>query len=116
MAERAGKSTQTAHEKAREAGWGRKTEKTFTTRPAAPAAIPPKGKDQKARGGDRDKRREQPEAKRITRSDTIADRRGRAIPVTRTRTEKPERPAIKKHRGKPRRPDRSRGPRCSRPR
>ena len=57
-----------------------------------------------------------PEPKRITRSDTIADRRGRAIPVTRTRTEKPERPAAKKHRGKPRRPDRSRGPRPSRPR
>ncbi|HET7679349.1 MAG TPA: pseudouridine synthase, partial [Xanthobacteraceae bacterium] len=56
------------------------------------------------------------EPKRITRSDTIADRRGRAIPVTRTRTEKPERPAAKKHRGKPRRPDRSRGPRPSRPR
>jgi 23S rRNA pseudouridine2605 synthase len=57
-----------------------------------------------------------PEPKRITRSDTIADRRGRAIPVTRTRTEKPERPAAKKHRGKPRRPDRSRGPRPSGPR
>ena len=57
-----------------------------------------------------------PEPKRITRSDTIADRRGRAIPVTRTRTEKPERPPAKKHRGKPRRPDRSRGPRPSRPR
>jgi 23S rRNA pseudouridine2605 synthase len=63
-------------------------------------------------------RQPQPEQqpKRITRSDTIADRRGRAIPVTRTRTEKPERPAPNKHRAKPRRPDRSRGPRPSRPR
>jgi len=57
----------------------------------------------------------QPEPKRVTRSDTIADRRGRAIPVTRTRTEKSARPAANKHRGKPRRPDRSRGPRPSRP-
>ncbi len=117
VAEHTGKSTQPAQEKAREAGWGRnKTEKPFSTRPAAPATLPPRGKDKKARGGDRDKRREQPEPKRITRSDIIADRRGRAIPVTRTRTEKPERPVAKKHRGKPRRPDRSRGPRPSRPR
>ena len=58
----------------------------------------------------------QAEPKRITRNDTIADRRGRAIPVTRTRTEKLDRPAAKKHRGKPRRPDRSHGPRPSRPR
>jgi 23S rRNA pseudouridine2605 synthase len=57
-----------------------------------------------------------PEPKRITRNDTIADRRGRAIPVTRMRTEKAEQPAPAKHRGRPRRPDRSRGPRPSRPR
>jgi len=58
---------------------------------------------------------EQP--KRIIRSDTIADRRGRAIPVTRTRTEKPQRPAQPKRRGgKSARPDRSHGPRPSRPR
>jgi hypothetical protein len=57
------------------------------------------------------------ESKRITRSDTIADRRGRKIPVTRTRTEKPERPPSPKQRGgKARRPDRARGPRPSRPR
>jgi len=55
--------------------------------------------------------------KRITREDIIADRRGRKIPVTRTHTEEPARPAHPpKHRGKPRRPDRSRGPRPSRPR
>jgi 23S rRNA pseudouridine2605 synthase len=54
--------------------------------------------------------------KRITRNDTIADRRGRQIPVTRTRTEKPERPASPKRRGgKSGRPDRARGPRPSRP-
>jgi 23S rRNA pseudouridine2605 synthase len=55
--------------------------------------------------------------KRITRTDTIADRRGRQIHVTRTRTEKPERPATPKRRGgKSARPDRARGPRPSRPR
>ena len=57
-----------------------------------------------------------PEPKRITRNDTIADRRGRSIPVTRVHTEKPQRTAPGKHRGKPHRPDRSRGPRPSRPR
>jgi 23S rRNA pseudouridine2605 synthase len=67
------------------------------------------------------KRREEPEtkpeSKRITRNDTIADRRGRSIPVTRTSTEKPERPQPQKARGgKARRPDRSGGPRPSRPR
>jgi 23S rRNA pseudouridine2605 synthase len=57
------------------------------------------------------------ETKRITRNDTIADRRGRKIPVTRTRTEKAERPAPPKRRGgKSGRPDRSHGPRPSRPR
>jgi len=54
-------------------------------------------------------------APRITREDVIADRRGRKIPVTRMHTEKPERPARPRHRNK-RRPDRSRGPRPSRPR
>jgi hypothetical protein len=54
---------------------------------------------------------------RISRNDIIADRRGRKIRVTRTRTEKQERPASHKPRGgKARRPDRSRGPRPSRPR
>jgi len=57
------------------------------------------------------------QAVRISRNDIIADRRGRKIPVTRTRMEKPERSLhAPKHRGKPRRPDRSRGPRPSRPR
>jgi 23S rRNA pseudouridine2605 synthase len=69
-----------------------------------------------ARDRNDSRRTQASDPKRITRSDTIADRRGRAIPVTRTRTEKPERPAAKKHRGKPRRSDRSRGPRPSRPR
>jgi hypothetical protein len=36
--------------------------------------------------------------------------------VTRVHTEKPQRPAPGKHRGKPHRPDRSRGPRPPRPR
>jgi 23S rRNA pseudouridine2605 synthase len=74
-----------------------------------------KGRD---RNDNKKSRQPQPEQQpqRITRSDTIADRRGRAIPVTRTHTEKPERPAPNKHRAKPRRPDRSRGPRPSRPR
>jgi 23S rRNA pseudouridine2605 synthase len=58
----------------------------------------------------------QPETKRIIRNDVIADRRGRKIPVTRTHTEKAERPASPKQRGKPRRSDRARGPRPSRPR
>ena len=57
-----------------------------------------------------------PEPKRITRNDTIADRRGRSIPVTRVHTEKPQRPAPGKHRGQPRRSDRSRGPRPHKPR
>ena len=57
------------------------------------------------------------EPKRITRNDVVADRRGRKIPVTRTRTEQPAHPPRPpKHRGKPRRPDRSSGPRPSRPR
>ena len=51
-----------------------------------------------------------------TRNDTIADRRGRSIPVTRVHTEKPQRPAPGKHRGQSRRPDRSRGPRPHKPR
>ena len=42
---------------------------------------------------------QRPNRPRITRSDTIADRRGRKIPVTRTHTEKPERPTPHKHRG-----------------
>jgi 23S rRNA pseudouridine2605 synthase len=115
VAAHAGKSTQPAQEKAREAGWGRRpTEQTSSsTRPASPATLPQRGRDKKQRARNQEPT---PEPKRITRSDTIADRRGRAIPVTRTRTEKPERPAAKKHRGKPRRPDRSRGPRPSRPR
>jgi 23S rRNA pseudouridine2605 synthase len=58
----------------------------------------------------------EPKPKRITRNDTIADRRGRSIPVTRVHTEKPQRVAPGKHRGKPHRPDRSRGPRPYRPR
>jgi 23S rRNA pseudouridine2605 synthase len=53
---------------------------------------------------------------RITRNDVIADRRGRKIPVTRTHTEKTERLAPPKHRGKPPRRDRTHGPRPSRPR
>jgi 23S rRNA pseudouridine2605 synthase len=100
-----------------EAGWGdRKKEKPSPTRPAAPATLPLRERDKKARSRPRDDKHFEAEPKRITRSDTIADRRGRAIPVTRARTEKTEPPAAKKHRGKPRRPDRSRGPRPSRPR
>ena len=99
-----------------EAGWGRgKTaEASSPTRPASPSTLPPRGRDKKVRpqsGGAK------AEPTRITRNDTIADRRGRTIPVTRTRTEKPEHPAPPKPRGgKARRPDRSRGPRPSRPR
>jgi 23S rRNA pseudouridine2605 synthase len=75
----------------------------------------------KSRDRNDGKRSRQPppveETKRITRNDTIADRRGRKIPVTRTRTEKTERPAPPKRRGgKSGRPDRSHGPRPSRPR
>jgi 23S rRNA pseudouridine2605 synthase len=98
-------------------GWGdRKKEQISPTRPAAPATLPLRGRDNKARSRPRNDKHSEEEPKRITRSDTIADRRGRSIPVTRTRTEKPERPVLNKHRGKPRRPDRSRGPRPSRPR
>ncbi len=85
-------------------------------REIAKTGVMDSGPRAKARDRNDGKKRQNPEPKRITRSDTIADRRGRAIPVTRTRTEKPERPLAKKHRGKPRRPDRSRGPRPSRPR
>jgi 23S rRNA pseudouridine2605 synthase len=53
---------------------------------------------------------------RITRNDVIADRRGRKIPVSRMHTEKTERPAPPKPRGKPPRRDRTRGPRPARPR
>ena len=68
-------------------------------------------------GGKPSRKPPQEEPKRVTRNDTIADRRGRAIPVTRTHTEKPERPAPQKSRGgKAGRSDRSRGPRPSRPR
>ena len=75
------------------------------------------GNHEKPRGRDGRKKPAAPDPKRITRSDTIADRRGRAIPVTRTRTEKPERaPPQKPRGGKARRPDRSSGPRPSRPR
>ena len=71
--------------------------------------------DQPARKGGAKRHVDEP--KRITRNDIVADRRGRKIPVTRTRTEQPERPPHPpKHRGKPRRPDRSSGPRPSRPR
>jgi 23S rRNA pseudouridine2605 synthase len=60
------------------------------------------------------------ESKCITRNDTIADRRGRKIPVTRMHTEKPDRPPRPPRpphqRSKPRRPDRSSGPRPARPR
>ena len=115
VAEHAGKSTQPAQERAREAGWGRSpTDQTSSpTRPALPTTLPQRGRDKKQRPRSQEPT---PKPKRITRNDTIADRRGRAIPVTRTRTEKPERPAANKPRHKPRRPDRSRGPRPSRPR
>jgi 23S rRNA pseudouridine2605 synthase len=95
-----------------EAGWGdRKRERTVSpTRPVSSATLAQPGRDKKARPTQADDK-----AKRITRSGIIADRRGRKIPVTRTHTEKPERPARPPHRHK-RRPDRSRGPRPSRPR
>ncbi|MEA2985427.1 MAG: rRNA synthase [Alphaproteobacteria bacterium] len=104
-------------ERAREAGWGRgkPAETSSPTRPASPATLPRWGRDKKKARPSQDDGAKTGR-KRITRSDTIADRHGRAVPVTRTRTEKPERPATKKHRGKPHRPDRSRGPRPSRPR
>ena len=89
---------------------------TSGRREIAKTGVMDSGPRAKARDRNDGKKGQKTERKRITRSDTIADRRGRAIPVTRTRTEKPERPATKKQRGKPRRPDRSRGPRPSRPR
>jgi 23S rRNA pseudouridine2605 synthase len=122
VAEHAGKSTQPAQERARETEWStdRKSDRAASpTRPASPPTLPHRGTDKNTRdrrGGKNNRKRQHEAGERITRSDTIADRRGRAIPVTRTRTEKPERPAAKKHRGKPRRPDRSRGPRPARPR
>jgi hypothetical protein len=102
-----------------EAGWGqhgeRKVQPSAPTRPASPSTRPVRGRDKKARPPQDDGAKAEP--KRVTQSDIIADRRGRPIPVTRTRTEKPERPAPHKPRGgKARRPDRSRGPRPSRPR
>ena len=82
--------------------------------PSAPLRGAPPSPRPRGEGKKRDSKEQ---SKRITSSDTIADRRGRKIPVTRTRTEKPERPAPPKPRGgKARRPDRSRGPRPSRPR
>jgi 23S rRNA pseudouridine2605 synthase len=120
-AEHAGKFAQSAHAKSREAGWSasRKPDRPSPTRPASPATLPPQGRDKKPRDRIDGRKREEakPEPQRITRNDTIADRRGRSIPVSRTRTEKPERPAPHKPRGgKASRPDRSRGPRPSRPR
>jgi hypothetical protein len=56
------------------------------------------------------------EPKRVRREDIIADRKGRQIPVTRTHTEKTERPAPPPKRGKPPRRDRTQGPRPARPR
>ena len=116
VAEQAGKSAQPAQEKAREAGRSeRRKEKPSPTRPAAPATLPRRGRDMQAHSRPRNERdRAQAEAKRVTRNDTIADRRGRQIPVTRTHTEKPQRPARPKQ--PRRRPDRSGGPRPSRPR
>ena len=66
------------------------------------------------RKSDRHSRAENDVPARITRNDVIADRRGRKIPVTRTRSEEAAPPP--KPRGKPPRRDRSRGPRPSRPR
>jgi 23S rRNA pseudouridine2605 synthase len=98
-----------------EAGWGQRGKSEASpTRPAPPATLPLRGRDKKVRPPQDDGAKTEP--KRISRSDTIADRRGRPIPVTRTRTEKPERPAPHQRGGKARRPDRSRGPRPSRPR
>ncbi len=97
-----------------EAGWGegKRDRSASPTRPATPATLPHRGRDKKARAP------QQEEKKRITRSDIIADRRGRKIPVTRMHTEKTERPAPKSKQrgGKAQRPDRSGGPRPSRPR
>ncbi len=53
---------------------------------------------------------------RVTRKGVIADRKGRQIPVERTRSETAAPAPPPKHRGKPPRRDRSRGPRPSRPR
>jgi 23S rRNA pseudouridine2605 synthase len=116
VAEHAGKFTQSAQAKAHEAGWGERSKSAARspTRPAAPSTLPLRGRDKKARPPQDDRAKAEP--KRVTRSDVIADRRGRQIPVTRTRSEKPERPAPHKRGGKARRPDRSRGPRPSRPR
>jgi 23S rRNA pseudouridine2605 synthase len=60
--------------------------------------------------------KEHDKPKRVRREDVIADRRGRQIPVTRTHTEKTERPPPPPKRGKPPRRDRTRGPRPGRPR
>jgi 23S rRNA pseudouridine2605 synthase len=95
------------------AGWGdhsKDGKMSSPTRPVSPATLPLWGRDKKARAPQDDDKR------RITRTDTIADRRGRKIPVTRTRNETAEPAPPVKPRGKPPRRDRTRGPRPSRPR
>jgi 23S rRNA pseudouridine2605 synthase len=78
-----------------------------------PSEIPSRRSGARAKTPDRN---DGDEAKRVTRSDVIADRRGRPIPVTRKFTEKTERPAPPPKGRKPPRRDRTRGPRPSRPR
>ena len=100
-----------AQEDAREAGRGPQQDREAVARQAGCAGqrVRPRGTATRRVAAIRMTARDNPSASASTRSDTIADRRGRAMPVTRSpQQEKPERPVATKHRGKPRRPDRSR--------